>query len=293
MAAGYFALRGFDAQLDISQQTAEADREIVRINTIGFKGGEYAITDVYQAQLLVQTAEAQIITLQQSIQQTENQLSILLGRNPGPIVRGLNLVDQPHLPELPAGLPSALLQRRPDVQQAEQALVAANANVGVAKANFFPQLSLTGSFGAQSTALSSFLQGPATFWAVGGGIVQPLLRGRQDHQWLQARLGATRPSGVVLQANRAAGFRGCFQQPRGLSPIQGSTAIKLQEQTATYKETARLANVRFMGGYTSFLEVLYTEQQYFTSELSLTQAWYAEMQNYAQLYQALGGGWEQ
>ncbi len=292
VAAGYFALRGFDAQLDISQQTAEADREIVRINTIGFKGGEYAITDVYQAQLLVQTAEAQIITLQQSIEQTENQLSILLGRNPGPIVRGLNLVDQPHLPELPAGLPSALLQRRPDVQQAEQALVAANANVGVAKANFFPQLSLTGSFGAQSTALSSFLQGPATFWAVGGGIVQPLFEGGRITSgyklaWAQRDQAELFYKQTVQQAfadvsNSLVGYR----QSR-------LYRIKLQEQTATYKETARLANVRFMGGYTSFLEVLYTEQQYFTSELSLTQAWYAEMQNYAQLYQALGGGWEQ
>jgi multidrug efflux system outer membrane protein len=292
VAAGYFALRGFDAQLDISQQTAAADREIVRINTIGFKGGEYAITDVYQAQLLVQTAEAQTITLQQSIEQTENQLSILLGRNPGPIVRGLNLVDQPHLPELPAGLPSALLERRPDVQQAEQALVAANANVGVAKANFFPQLSLTGSFGAQSTALSSFLQGPATFWAVGGGVVQPLFEGGRITSgyklaWAQRDQAELVYKQTVQQAfgdvsNSLVGYR----QSR-------LYRIKLQEQTATYKETARLANVRFMGGYTSFLEVLYTEQQYFTSELSLTQAWFAEMQNYAQLYQALGGSWEQ
>jgi multidrug efflux system outer membrane protein len=292
VASAYFLLRGYDAQLDISQQTAAADREIVRINTIGFKGGEYAITDVYQAQLLVQTAEAQIITLQQSIEQTENQLSTLLGRNPGPILRGLKLVDQPHSPELPAGLPSALLERRPDVQQAEQALVAANANVGVAKANFFPQLSLTGTFGAQSTALSSFLQGPATFWSVGGGVVQPLFEGGRITSayklaWAQRDQAELFYKQTVQQAfadvsSSLVGYR----QSR-------LYRIKLQDQTATYQETARLANVRFMGGYTSFLEVLYTEQQYFTSELSLTQAWFAEMQNYAQLYQALGGSWEQ
>ena len=291
VASAYFLLRGYDAQLDISQQTAAADREIVRINTIGFKGGEYAITDVYQAQLLVQTAEAQIITLQQSIEQTENQLSTLLGRNPGPILRGLKLVDQPHSPELPAGLPSALLERRPDVQQAEQALVAANANVGVAKANFFPQLSLTGTFGAQSTALSSFLQGPATFWSVGGGVVQPLFEGGRITSayklaWAQRDQAELAYKQTVQQAfadvsSSLVGYR----QSR-------LYRIKLQDQTATYQETARLANVRFTGGYTSFLEVLYTEQQYFTSELSLTQAWFAEMQNYAQLYQALGGSWE-
>jgi outer membrane protein, multidrug efflux system len=292
VAAAYFQLRAFDAQLDISQQTATADREIVRINTIGFKGGEYAITDVYQAQLLVQTAEAQIITLQESIEQTENLLSILLGRNPGPIGRGLNIVDQPHTPDLPPGLPSELLQRRPDIQQAEQALVAANANVGVAKANFFPQLSLTGSFGAQSTALSSFLQGPATFWAVGGGVVQPLFEGGRITSgyklaWAQRDQAELFYKQTVQQAfadvsNSLVGYR----QSR-------LYRIKLQEQTSTYGETARLANVRFTGGYTSFLEVLYTQQQYFTSELSLTQAWYAEMQYYAQLYQALGGSWEQ
>lgn len=291
VASAYFQLRAFDAQLDISQQTAAADREMVRINTIGFKGGEYAITDVYQAQLLVQTAEAQIITLQQSTEQVENQLSTLLGRNPGPVARGLKIVDQPHLPDLPPGLPSALLERRPDVQQAEQALVAANANVGVAKANFFPQLSLTGSFGAQSTALSSFLQGPATFWSVGGGAVQPLFEGGRITSayklaWAQRDQAELAYKQTVQQAfadvsSSLVGYR----QSR-------LYRIKLQEQAGTYEETARLANVRFKGGYTSFLEVLYTQQQYFTSELSLTQAWYAEMQNYAQLYQALGGGWQ-
>jgi multidrug efflux system outer membrane protein len=292
VAAAYFQLRAFDAQLDISQETAAADREIVRINTIGFKGGEYAITDVYQAQLLVQTAEAQIITLQQSIEQTENLLSTLLGRNPGPILRGLKLVDQPHLPELPPGLPSELLERRPDVQQAEQALVAANANVGVAKANFFPQLSLTGSFGAQSTALSSFLQGPATFWSVGGGVVQPLFEGGRITSGYKLAWAQRDQAELFYKQTVQQAFADVSDSLVGYRQSR-LYRIKLQEQTGTYQETARLANVRFTGGYTSFLEVLYTEQQYFTSELSLTQAWFAEMQNYAQLYQALGGSWEQ
>ena len=178
------------------------------------------------------------------------------------------------------------------MQQAEQALVAANANVGVAKANFFPQLSLTGAFGAQSTALSSFLQGPATFWSVGGGVVQPLFEGGRITStyklaWAQRDQAELAYKQTVQQAfadvsNSLVGYR----QSR-------LYRIKLQEQTGTYGETARLANVRFTGGYTSFLEVLYTQQQYFTSELSLTQAWYAEMQYYAQLYQALGGSWQQ
>ena len=138
VASNYFLLRQYDAQLVYSRETVSADQEILKLNNIKFKGGESAITDVYQAQTLVEQAEAEVISLQQLVEQTENNISILLGRNPGQITRGLNLVEQPHLPEVPAGLPSALLQRRPDVRRSEENLVAANANVGVAKAAFFP-----------------------------------------------------------------------------------------------------------------------------------------------------------
>jgi outer membrane protein, multidrug efflux system len=290
VAADYFQLRSLDSQLDFSQETVVADQESLRINTINFKGGEYAITDVYQSRLLVEQAQAEVITLQQSIEQTENQLSLLLGRNPGPIARGLRLVDEPHLSEVPAGLPSAILERRPDVRQAEEALVAANANVGVAKAAFFPQIPLTASFGAQSTALTSFLQGPATFWAVGGELAQPLYEGgriRSQYRlaWAQRDEAELTYKQTVQQAfadvsNSLVGYRQAqlYRQ-------------KLQEQTTTYEETSRLANLRFKGGATSFLEVLTTQQQYFTSELQTTQAWYTELQSYVQLYQALGGGW--
>jgi len=292
IASSYFQLRQYDAQLVISKETVVADNDILRLNTINFKGGEYAITDVYQAQLLVQQAEAEVISLNQLIPQTENALSILVGRNPGPITRGLNLVDQPHLPDVPVGLPSALLERRPDVRQAEQALVAANANVGVAKAAFFPQISLTGSFGASSTALTSFLQGPATFWAVGGQLAQPIFEGGRITSnyrlaWAQRDQAELQYKQTIQQAfgDVASSLVG-YQQSRQFR-------MKIAEQTATYKETAHLANVRFTGGYASFLEVLTTEQQYFTSELNLMQAWYSELQNYEQLYAALGGGWQQ
>ena len=177
VASDYFQLRQFDFQLDYSQRTVDADKEILNLNNIKFKGGDIAITDVYQAQALVEQAEAEVITLKQLVEQTENNISPLLGRNPGPIPRGLSLTEQPHLPEVPAGLPSALLQRRPDIRRAEENLVAANANVGVAKAAFFPQFSITGLFGAQSVAITSFLQGPATFWSVGGQLAQPIFQG--------------------------------------------------------------------------------------------------------------------
>ncbi len=291
VASNYFALRQFDDQLQFSRKSVEADNEILKLNEIKFKGGESAITDVYQAQTLLQQAEAQVILTQQAIEQTENNISILLGRNPGPIARGLTITEQPHLPDVPTGLPAALLERRPDVRRAEEILVAANANVGVAKAAFFPQISLTGTFGAQSTALTSFLQGPATFWAVGGQALQPLYQGgriRSQYKlaWAQRDEAELTYKQTVQQAfGEVANSLVGYNQSR-------LYRIKLEQQTQSYKNMADLANVRFKGGVTSFLEVQYYEQQYFLSALSLSQAWFAELQNYAALYQALGGGWQ-
>ena len=290
IAAAYYQLRQLDSQLDFSQRTVASDQDSLRINTINWKGGEYAVTDVYQAQLLVQQAEAEVITLKQSIEQTENQLSILLGRNPGPIPRGLSLIDEPHLSEVPVGLPSAILERRPDVRQTEESLAAANANIGVAKAAFFPQIHLTASFGAQSTALTSFLQGPATFWALGGELAQPLYAGGRITSQYHLALAQRDEAELTYKQTVQQAFADVSNSLVGYNQAR-LYRVKLQEQTATYKETSRLANVRFTGGATSFLEVLTTQQQYFSSELMTTQAWFAEMQNYVQLYQALGGGW--
>jgi multidrug efflux system outer membrane protein len=291
VATAYFQLRQFDYQLDFSQRNVVAENDVVRINTIKYKGGDSAISDVYQADLLLQQAQAQVILSQQFIVQSENQISILLGRNPGPIDRGLALVDQPHLAVVPTGLPSSLLERRPDVRQSEATLIAANANIGVAKAAFFPQLSLTGQFGAQSTALTSFLQGPATVWSLAGEALQPLyaggaIRSAYNLAWAQRNEAELTYKQTVQNAfGDVANSLVGYNQSR-------LYRMKIEEQTNTYRETARLANVRFAGGVTSFLEVLVTQQQYFTSELLLAQAWNSEMQNYVQLYQSLGGGWQ-
>jgi multidrug efflux system outer membrane protein len=294
VANAYFQLRAFDSQLDTSERTLDADKEIVRINTIKFKGGESAITDVLQAQLLQEQAEAEIISLKQGIEQTENQISILLGRNPGPILRGIPLIQQPHMPEVPAGLPSAILERRPDVLQAEQSLVAANANVGVAKAAYFPQISLTGAFGVQSTALESFLGGGLTTaaWTLAGQVAQPIFEGGRITANYHLAWAQRDEAELVYKQSVLQAFGDVSNGLVGYNQSQ-QFRMKLEEQTATYKETARLADVRFLGGYTAFLEVLVTQQQYFTSEINLDQAWLTEIQNYVQLYQALGGGWQQ
>ncbi len=294
VASAYFQLREYDYQLNISEQTLIADKEILRINTIMVQGGESAITDQLQAELLVEQAEAQIISLRQAIEQTENQISILLGRNPGQVGRGLELTIQPHAPEIPAGLPSAMLERRPDVRQSEELLAAANANVGVAKAAFFPQFSLTGAFGVQSTALSSFLGGGPTTaaWTLAGQAAQPLYQGGRISSAYKLAL-AQRDEAELTYKKTVLGALGDVSNALVAYDKSRLYRMKLQDQTATYKEAARLANVRFQGGYTAFLEVLVTQQQYFTSELALAQAWTTEMQSYVQLFQALGGGWQQ
>jgi len=291
VAVAYFQLRQFDDQLEYAEKNVAADNDILRLNTIKYKGGDAAITDVYQADLLLQQSQAQVISSQQSIAQSENQISILLGRNPGAIARGLALVDQPHLATVPTGLPSALLERRPDVRQSEETLVAANANVGVAKAAFFPQISLTGQFGAASTALTSFLQGPATVWSLGGEVLQPLYAGGAITSAYNLAWAQRTESELIYKQTVLNAFGDVANSLVGYNQSR-LYRMKIEEQTNTYEETARLANVRFAGGVTSFLEVLVTQQQYFTSELALAAAWNAEMQNYVQLYQALGGGWQ-
>ncbi|HEX3914275.1 MAG TPA: efflux transporter outer membrane subunit [Steroidobacteraceae bacterium] len=291
VASAYFQLRAFDQELDASTRILQTNRETLRITALSVNGGASPITDQLQATLLVQQAQAQITQLEQSIAQTENQLSLLLGKNPGDIPRGMSLVAQPRLPEVPAGLPSQLLERRPDVREAELSLAAANANVGVAKAAFFPQIPLTASYGAASASLGDFLKQSANVWSVAGDVVQPIFEG-----------GKIRSAYRLAWAQRDAAeliYRQSVQQAfadvaNSLVGYQKSHALRLtlEDQTATYAETARLANDRYRGGSTGFLEVLTTQQQYFTSQLQSSQAWFAELQNYVQLYQALGGGWQ-
>jgi multidrug efflux system outer membrane protein len=175
---------------------------------------------------------------------------------------------------------------------AEENLVAANANVGVAKAAFFPQISLTGLFGAQSTAITSFLLGPATFWSVGGQVLQPIFQGGRIRSGYRLAWAQRDEAELSYKQTVQKAFGDVSNSLVGYNQSR-LFRIKIEEQTKTYKKMADLANVRFQGGVTSFLEVQYYEQQYFISALNLTQAWYTELQNYVQLYQALGGGWEQ
>ena len=290
VATNYFLLRQYDSQLDYSNETVDADKGILQLNIVKFKGGDASEMDVYQAQTLLQQAEAQAINLKQLVEQAENDLSILLGRNPGSITRGLNLAEQPQVSEIPPGLPSSLLERRPDVRSAEENLVAANANVGVAKAAFFPQIALTGQYGL-SSAITGFLAGPAPFWAVGSQITQPIFEGGRLKSNYRLAWAQRDEAELLYKQTVQKAFGDVSNSLVGYYQAR-QFRMKLEEQTRTYKDAASLANVRFQGGVTSFLEVLIIEQDYFASELSLAAAWYAEMANYVQLYQSLGGGWQ-
>jgi multidrug efflux system outer membrane protein len=291
VASAYFQLRAFDQELDASTRILQTNRETLRITTLSVNGGASPITDQLQATLLVQQAQAQITQLQQSIAQTENQLSLLHGKNPGDIARGMSVVEQPHLPEVPAGLPSQLLERRPDVREAEQTLAAANANVGVAKAAFFPQIPLTASYGAASASLGDFLKQSASAWSVAGQVVQPIFEGGKITSAYRLAWAQRDAAELAYRQSVQQAFADVANSLVGYDKSR-SLRLTLEQQTATYAETARLANDRYRGGSTSFLEVLTTQQQYFTSELQSSQAWFAELQNYVQLYQALGGGWQ-
>ena len=177
VASSYFQLRELDLELEISKRTLDSRKQSLDLTRTLTEHGIDSLLDQRQAEELVYTAGAQIPDFERQVAQQENAISILLGNNPGDVPRGLKLTEQPHPPEVPAGLPSALLERRPDVREAEENLVAANARIGVARAAYFPQISLTGSGGYESSALSSLFSGSAGLWNVGAALTQPIFEG--------------------------------------------------------------------------------------------------------------------
>ena len=208
VAAAYFQLRAYDLQLEISQETLDSRQSSLRLTETLERGGATNLLDVRQAEQLVDVAAESIPDFQRHIQQQENLISTLLGKNPGPIARGMTLTEQPHLPEVPPGIPSRLLERRPDIRAAEAELMAANAQIGVAKAAYFPQITLTADSGFQSPALTSLFTGPAGFWSLGGGLVQPIFSGGRIRSGV--RLSEARQKELVLtyQQTIQQAFRG-------------------------------------------------------------------------------------
>ena len=289
VASSYISLRGLDRQLEIAQATAKNYSGTVDLFALRRKSGVVSQLELSQAKSQYEAAVAAIPALEVQVAATENLISILLGRNPGPIPRG-KTIDQLAAPAVPAGLPSVLLERRPDILEAEQALVAANANIGVAKSLYFPTLSLTGLLGAVSTAASEFFSAGARTAAVAAGVSGPLftfggIRGQVDTAEAGQRLATVFYRQTILNA-----FRETNDALYGAQKTREQYEA-LARRVDALRDYARLSRARFDGGAASYLEVLYAENELFTGELNAVSS---NVQRYAQLiavYQALGGGW--
>ena len=291
VADGYFQLRALDLERDIAQRTLTSRNESLDLTRIRERGGATSLVDVRQAEQLVYAAAATIVDLDRRITQQENFISTLIGSFPVSIARGLDLTAQPHAPEVPAGLPSSLIARRPDIQAAEQEIVATNAEIGAARAAYFPAISLTGSGGLQSTALSALFTAGAGLWSVAAGAAQPIFTAGRTRS--QVALAEARRQEATL--NYEATVKEAFREVSD-ALIGYSKAREFREQQellfTAAQDARRLADIRYRGGATSYLEVLDADTRLFNAEIGQADARLSELSGFVELYRALGGGWQ-
>lgn len=292
VASAYFQLRALDLQLEISKSTLNSRQESLRLTQILANGGATSLLDVRQAEQLVFTASAEVPALEQQIEQQENFLSILLGHNPGDIPRGQTLTEQHQPPQVPPGLPSSLLERRPDIRQAEEQLVAANAEIGVARAAYFPDISLSGSGGFQSSALTNLFSGPAGAWSFGASLAQPIFTAGKLRSGVRLAEAQQQTAALFYQQSIQEAFRSVSD---ALIAYRKTREFRTQQDLLfqSAEDAARLSHMRYTGGATGYLEVLTNETNAFSAELGLVQARLNELLALVQLYEALGGGWQQ
>ena len=291
LAAAYFQLREYDLELEIAKRTLESRQTSLKLTQTLEQGGSTSLVDVRQAEQLVEEAAETIPQTEQSIAQEENQISILLGENPREIPRGKAITEQPLPESIPAGLPSRLLERRPDVEQAEQQLAAANAQIGVARAQLFPQLSLTGQAGLQSIGLGNLFTWPSRVWTWSAPLSQPIFTAGA----LQANVRLTRAEREQALLTYQQTIQTAFRQVSdSLVAYQKYREFRAHQEalTASAQGASDLSHMRYSGGVTSYLEVLTSETNYFSAELSLARSRLNERLALVQVYNALGGGWE-
>jgi multidrug efflux system outer membrane protein len=291
VAAAYFQLRELDLELEISRRTLASRQGSLQLTQLLANGGGTSMLDVRQAEQLVFTAAETIPNVERQIAQQENFISTLLGNDPGDIPRGLKLTDQPHPPEVPAGLPSSLLERRPDIREAEAQLIAANAEIGVAKAAYFPQITLTATGGYQSSALTSLFTGPAGLWSFGGSLLQPIFAGGRIRSGVKLTEARQQEAVLTYQQTIQQAFRGVSDAL--VEYDKGREFRQDQEQLAfSAQDAAQLSEMRYRGGTASYLEVLTNDTNYFSAELGLAQAQLNELVALVRIYRSLGGGWQ-
>ncbi|MDN3921311.1 efflux transporter outer membrane subunit [Roseateles violae] len=289
IASAYVGLRALDRQLEISRDTLKSRSEALELFRKRFAGGVISELELNQAQSEYALALASVPELERQIAQQENALSLLLGRNPGPIARGLS-IDRLALPAVPAGLPSELLERRPDIREAEQALVAANARIGAAKAQYFPRISLTGLFGGASTSLNNLFESPGRVWSFAGSVSMPIFTAGGIAGQVTSAEAQQRAALYGYQQAVQASFRDVEDALIGSRKIRERfDAQALQVQAL--RSYARHARARYEEGFSSYLEVLDAQRSLFSAELRYTQDQADTFAQVIALYKALGGGW--
>jgi multidrug efflux system outer membrane protein len=291
VAQAYFQLRSLDAQLGVTRSTIQARQDSLQLTQSLENYGAGSLADTRQAEELLYAAKANLPELRRQIAAEENTISILLGHNPEDIDRGLSVADQPHPQALPTGVPSQLLERRPDIQRAEATLIAANARIGVAKAQFFPQISLTSLGGSASSQLQSIFSGKNAYWYAAGSLSEPIFDGgriRSNYHLSQAQ-----EQEMLLEYRKT--ILSALKDVSDSLVAYKQTRERREQQAALVVSAAdavRLARLRYSGGNTSYLEVLTTDTDLYDAQLQLAQSQEQEAASLVQLYAALGGGWQ-
>lgn len=287
----YLALRAFDAQLETARRSRDIAVDNLRLTELRRDRGVVTTLDVRQAEQFLYTTTAQIAGLERAVAETEHALSLLLGQPPGDIGRGRSLDALPTPPEVPVGLPSSLLERRPDIRQAEQELIAANAEIGVARAAYFPRIGLTGLLGLESRALADFLTGSARTWSVGASAVGPIFNAGRTRATVKLAESVQRE--LVINYQRAI-YSALREVADALAAYRKTAEQRVQQESlvAALRDTVRLSTQRYEGGIDSYLQVLVAQRSLFESELDLTALRREELGALIELYRALGGGWQ-
>ena len=291
VATAYFSLRELDFELEISRRTLTSREESLRLISLRQQRGVATLLDVRQAEELVYNATEVIPALEQSIVQTENLLSFLTGKNPSAIARGLSLTEQPMPPSVPAGLPSDLIERRPDIRAAENSLIAANARIGVAKAAFFPRISISSFLGYESGQITSLFSSSRSVWSVVPEISQPIFTGGR----LRSNVKFTQAQREFLLVDYQRIIQDAFREVSdALIANQKTKDVRTQRAllVATLRDRSRLSYLRYTGGVATLLEALDADRELFEAERSLAVARRDELLSVVQLYKALGGGWQ-
>jgi multidrug efflux system outer membrane protein len=290
VARAYVDLRGLDRSLEIARRTLESRREYVGLARDRFEGGVTPEVDWRQAEAEFFRVQSLVFELEKLVVQKENELSLLLGRNPAAVPRGRAVELQPIPPEVPAGLPAQLLERRPDVREAEQRLVSATARIGEAKAMLYPRIALTGAYGFASTDLSELLDGSSQSWNIFAGLLQPIFNAGKNKRRVEVRESQQRQAVYDYERTLLQALREVEDSLIGLQKA-GEQRGSQQKRVEAERKVVELSDLRYRGGVADYLEVLDAQRSLFNAELDETESMSEHVSSLIRLYKALGGGW--